>query len=59
MKETILTFTITATKIIKGTCSKGCEKTIARAIGLELEDHAWDELRIEPQRFEIDKEAEA
>jgi hypothetical protein len=55
MKETILTFTITATKIIeRGECCKGCEKTFANAIQLELEDHCFDELRIETQRFELD-----
>jgi hypothetical protein len=54
--ETTLTFTITATKIIKGNCCKGCEKTISNALRLELEDHGFDELHIEVQRFEMDKE---
>jgi hypothetical protein len=54
--ETTLTFTITATKIIKGKCCKGCEKTISNAIRLELEDHGFDELKVEAQRFEMEKE---
>ena len=57
MKETTLTFTITATKIFRGTeCCKGCEKTLTNSLRLKLEDHSWDELRIESQRFEMDKE---
>lgn len=56
MNETTLTFTITATKIIKSSCCKGCEKTISNALRLELEDHGFDELRIEAQRFEMEKE---
>lgn len=57
MKETTLTFTITATKIIRrGECCKGCEQTFANAIALELKDHCFDELRIETQRFEMEKE---
>lgn len=58
MTETTFTFTITATKIIrKGECGKGFEKTLANTIRMELEDHGFDELRIEAQRFELDKEA--
>ena len=55
--ETTITFTITATKIIRrGTCGKSFEKTLANTIQMELEDHNFDELRIETQRFELDKE---
>jgi hypothetical protein len=55
--ETTITFTITATKIIrKGECCKGFERTLENTIRLELEDHNFDELRIESQRFEIEKE---
>lgn len=57
MKETTLTFTITATKIIRESdCCKGCEYTLSKAIKLELEDHCWDELRIESHRFEMEKD---
>ena len=55
MKETTFTFQITATKIIhKGECGKSFEKTLANTIRMELEDHNFDELRIETQRFELD-----
>lgn len=58
MTETTFTFTITATKIIrKGECGKGFEKTLANTIRMELEDHCFDELQINVQRFELDKEA--
>ena len=58
MTETTITFTITATKIIHhGQCSQGLEKTMTNTIRMELEDHGFDELRIEAQRFELDKEA--
>ena len=57
MKETTLTFTITATKVFREMdCCKGCEKTLENAIRLELEDHMWDELQINVQRFEMEKD---
>lgn len=57
MKETTITFTITATKVIRrGECGKGFENTLASTIRMELEDHCFDELRIETQRFEMEKD---